>query len=728
MFFFVLTRTLQIVLETRRRGKFGETVIYVILPLFFVFCYFGDTTVHLSFGNYVLLFALLLFVVYSLPCGKQQEVNQEKVNEGIEALKTNCCFKFTQYACVISDALYNIYVVDPLTKFLPSKEEVNKFLALPAPSHEELDGNVMWKRKFVLGLLVGFFYASASSGKNGVDGSFLDHVLPILITVMVVNLHTVTKCIEAIWSWIKSFGIIKWFLDKLVGWLTLAWFWLALIACLYSPPSWSLKVILVALLISVCCLYYHFQDVKAMEDLLRVMLGAFFLFSYLMFFFLIFLTFGALFANSIATILFGFEDDSNFVTGMKFAVLSAIFTMLFLLPKAVYYVFQRFDSSGEELKRELDNYYEIIPCLCKCKKCNFSQESSEHSGAGASRSMGDDDPILNNDTNQAYDKVSDAIKGLQGELEGKDLLEQQCIKIGEELESLKKEIVKREKECDIDCSPAAKKIVKREKECDIDCSPAAKKRFSYLCGIMINLFALMAVLITNRENGRQVEPSPTELQNKDRTLYFQGLFLHRDLHITDIRSKLQSDDTHTYSACQMRWGDLSALDHAILASVAYYQPEILRQDLESLKTALEFIFPKTLGSPETRGYNVTLVEDWATNEQRKNHTRAGKFNKYYRLDFNDRKHTVIAVQGTDATDPMDVFTDLRLWFVSALMDFATWIIFPFNFLLPHQRGDIQWLIDSIHEHITINERQVGGGKPCVGISCLADRRLGRDGV
>ena len=406
-----------------------------------------------------------------------------------------------------------------------------------------------------------------------------------------------------------------------------------------------------------------------MGYLLGVVLGCFFLSSSTIFFFLVFLTYGVLCANSAATIVFDFEEDNKFVTWMEVAIFVAIFMMFFLSQKAVYYVIHKSDSD-EELKTDLDNFREM---------------------QSASRGMYDDgSAIHNSDTKQAYDEVLDAVQDLQAELEDrKDSLSKGCNAIRSNLADLKEKIIEREK----------------EQTCGIDWIPAARKKFSYLCAIMIILCAI-AFLFKFCVARRQVEPSPGDLQKKNRTLHFQDLYLHRELPSKD-RNKIQFEDTHTCSACQMRWGDLSALDHAILAKVAYYQPELLGQnltakaDLEALKRVLNFTFPTTLG------YDVSLVEDWETNEQRKEDAQGGKFSKYYRFDFKGRKHTVVAVQGTNTTDPRDLFTDLRLWFVSALMDIAEWIIMLFNFLLPHQRGDLQWLIDWVHEHMTIHEGKVG---------------------
>ena len=137
--------------------------------------------------------------------------------------------------------------------------------------------------------------------------------------------------------------------------------------------------------------------------------------------------------------------------------------------------------------------------------------------------------------------------------------------------------------------------------------------------------------------------------------------------------------------------------------MAYFQAESCENDLEGLKQALRFAFPASLG------YNVTVDEDWRGG-QRQQDMRDGLFSKYYKIDFHNLKHTVVAVQGTDPTDMSDVLTDLRLWLVSLMMDFLERFIPTLNLLLPRQRTDLQGLIDSIQQSLTLNEKQVRTGE------------------
>ena len=66
-----------------------------------------------------------------------------------------------------------------------------------------------------------------------------------------------------------------------------------------------------------------------------------------------------------------------------------------------------------------------------------------------------------------------------------------------------------------------------------------------------------------------------------------------------------------------------------------------------MESFLEFSFPKSLG------YDVKLHQDWDTHKLRKRQRGDNLFSKYYKIDFRNRKHTVIAVQGTnDAYDAL----------------------------------------------------------------------------
>jgi len=199
---------------------------------------------------------------------------------------------------------------------------------------------------------------------------------------------------------------------------------------------------------------------------------------------------------------------------------------------------------------------------------------------------------------------------------------------------------------------------------------------------------------------------------------------------------------HSYSACTTRWGDdLTAVDHAILARMAYFQPissveqlhdqclaehgedsrqcgrndqeEILAdqalhaKELADMQDALKFIFP------EEQYGKVKMATDWNDHSIRKVGLALGRFNKYYRFDFPKQKHTVISVQGTDPSDLRDVIVDMRLWFVSGLTDMSEKLIFLMNFLPTRNRAALQWLIDVIQTTLTIDESRLDFYAPVV---------------
>lgn len=184
---------------------------------------------------------------------------------------------------------------------------------------------------------------------------------------------------------------------------------------------------------------------------------------------------------------------------------------------------------------------------------------------------------------------------------------------------------------------------------------------------------------------------------------WHDLSLHRN---EDAAHKAiqRNNGHHAYPACTMRWDNLTALDHAILARIAYFQPELTddssEHQLQGMKQALRFAFPEALG------YNVTLDEDWETHPLRKQQLEKDVFRKYYKIDFHNQKHTVIAVQGTDLTDISDILADLRLWIVSGMIDIGELLIPSLNLIIARHRANIQWFIDMIQESIIIDENQV----------------------
>ena len=63
---------------------------------------------------------------------------------------------------------------------------------------------------------------------------------------------------------------------------------------------------------------------------------------------------------------------------------------------------------------------------------------------------------------------------------------------------------------------------------------------------------------------------------------------------------------------------------------------------------------------------MTLDEDWNKPKRKELSQRDYCFTTYYKIDFNNLQHTVIAVQGTN--DLGDVLADIRLWLASGMID------------------------------------------------------------
>ena len=86
-------------------------------------------------------------------------------------------------------------------------------------------------------------------------------------------------------------------------------------------------------------------------------------------------------------------------------------------------------------------------------------------------------------------------------------------------------------------------------------------------------------------------------------------------------------------------------------------------------------------------------------ENREHNGDDADFNKYYQIDFLKRKHTVIAVQGTDTTAVGDMFTDFRLFSASIMFDFVIKQYIPFaNYMKPDSRSYLQRLFISLQDY------------------------------
>ena len=152
--------------------------------------------------------------------------------------------------------------------------------------------------------------------------------------------------------------------------------------------------------------------------------------------------------------------------------------------------------------------------------------------------------------------------------------------------------------------------------------------------------------------------TPQKEQNNFSFIY---LTLHRD-KLKHEQVNIQQDSEHSRVGCSLRWGNLTALDHALLAHMADFQAEAHGNELRVMRTALEFAFPKD------QGYNVTVDEDWGKSKRKELSQRDYRFTTYYKIDFNNLQHTVIAVQGTN--DLGDVLADIRLWLASGMIDLS----------------------------------------------------------
>ena len=170
--------------------------------------------------------------------------------------------------------------------------------------------------------------------------------------------------------------------------------------------------------------------------------------------------------------------------------------------------------------------------------------------------------------------------------------------------------------------------------------------------------------------------------------------------------RVQRSANHSYSSCSLRWGEnLTPLDHAILARMAYFQAtnDDLPEELTGMQKALKFAFPDTT-------YNVTLDVDWKGEGVHPMRTGAQDkkdvFTKYYKFDFHNLKHTVIAVQGTDGSDNADILADARLILPSILVDFAERFIPSLNFFLPRHRTYMQRFINQMQAWFTLDAEEV----------------------
>jgi len=381
---------------------------------------------------------------------------------------------------------------------------------------------------------------------------------------------------------------------------------------------------------------------KSRSDILALILGLFYLGSYFVFIFFLFMTLLVTFVNSAAAILLVPEHEL-FPRVMKATMFCAISTILSRIPGLFEWAVHSFNDD-EEWQRRLFGIYKVY---------SFKKKK----GTTATKN-----PDL-----IEIEETANQIKEKNG------------------------------------------RMLERVYLC-LQQLPSFVGIFLVSVALLLGIYHVQALDIIGSQAG-----SKFQYNEKDNSFNLQGLILHRDrddnVHNASQYTRdsdIQRDESHSYSACSMRWRNLTSVDYALLASIAYYHPnpsspkEQYQHELDGMKAALDFSFPKNL-------YNVELVEDW--NSSPRNKQENGTFKKFFKFDFHDRKHTVIAVQGT--ANIHDVLADLRLGAVSAMIDFAEFILAPLNFVVDRNRVFIQMIMDKLQSYVTIDEGKLDFHAPVV---------------
>ena len=211
-----------------------------------------------------------------------------------------------------------------------------------------------------------------------------------------------------------------------------------------------------------------------------------------------------------------------------------------------------------------------------------------------------------------------------------------------------------------------------------------EKRGRYPIVMVVTIAASLAVYGILKRGTVSLGESRSACSNVSNVSFTMfGLILSRNGTAID-------DNRSSDPACEVHWG-LSELDHALLSRIAYFQSETDDKELEHMQKALAFAFPKDQ-------YNVELNQNLLKETKSRNDDKES-FNKYYQIDFSDRKHTVIAVQGTDTTAFGDVLTDMRLFGASILFDHCLRCFIPFtNYLSADSRSYLQGLMMSVQDY------------------------------
>ena len=145
--------------------------------------------------------------------------------------------------------------------------------------------------------------------------------------------------------------------------------------------------------------------------------------------------------------------------------------------------------------------------------------------------------------------------------------------------------------------------------------------------------------------------------------------------------------TEPYGVCKVKWGGLSTLDFALLSNIVYFdmKSEVrtarLRSDIDAL---LKFSFPNELygsvkfvdDSLDPADFKVNKSDCYYnTTTSSCRRCKAGfgmpRFEKYIRVDFEDKNLTVISIRGTSPLSPADIIADIRLWSEPVLFNLAS---------------------------------------------------------
>ena len=123
-----------------------------------------------------------------------------------------------------------------------------------------------------------------------------------------------------------------------------------------------------------------------------------------------------------------------------------------------------------------------------------------------------------------------------------------------------------------------------------------------------------------------------------------------------------------YAVCPLRWHGLSSVDYSILSALSYLDWTKKKQ-LQMIKDVLKSVFPSSLYG------DVSIIEDFHPNLPYRVPRNDGDpidiFTNFITFRFPKLKLDVIAVQGTNPANPMEVIADLRMWFESSSLTAAS---------------------------------------------------------